>query len=126
MEHPEICRDIDVVTFVPMGQGHARAKEYNQSEVLARRVAALSSLACLCALQKVRKTKPQNALSREERLINLRGAFTARPRARVKDARVLLVDDVMTTGATLGECAKVLRDAGAREVRCLTLARGVS
>lgn len=76
-------------------------------------------------LDKVKATRNQNELSRNERLVNLGGAFRIRRGGdTVRGKSVLLVDDVLTTGATLNECAAALKAAGAIEVRCLTLARG--
>ena len=78
-------------------------------------------------LEKIRHTANQNELSRRARLDNLKGAFRAQERRAdlFRDRAILLVDDVMTTGATLDECSRTLLAAGAREVRCLTLARGI-
>ena len=76
-------------------------------------------------LEKRVNTRRQNELSRDERLTNLTGAFKPKDNALIGGANILLIDDVMTTGTTLNECAKTLKSAGAVEVRCLTLARGL-
>jgi len=76
-------------------------------------------------LLRVRPTKVQAGLSRRERRLNLTGAFELSRRKDVEDKTVLLVDDVFTTGATLNECAKILKSNGARRVNVLTLARVV-
>ena len=78
------------------------------------------------ALEKRSRTRRQNELSRDERLTNLKGVFEVKENAGLNGAKLLLIDDVMTTGATLSECAKSLKSAGAKEVRCLTLARGLT
>ena len=72
-------------------------------------------------LIKTKETPPQIGLSAKERLLNLKNAFGIK--GDIKDFRLLLVDDVMTTGATVTECSKVLMKAGAKEVTVLTLAR---
>ena len=82
-------------------------------------IARLTSL----RLTRVRATPPQTARDRAQRTRNVRNAFAVRRPARVAGRRVLLVDDVMTTGATADECARVLRAAGARRIDVLTLAR---
>jgi predicted amidophosphoribosyltransferase len=76
-------------------------------------------------MKRVRHTPPQASLSRKERLDNVRGAFAVKTKgkAAVKGKTVVLVDDVMTTGATIHACCKALKRAGAKEVRVLTLAR---
>jgi len=76
------------------------------------------------ALARIRDTPPQISLGPAERSRNLRGAFVAQPR-RVSGQRILLVDDVLTTGATVGACARALYRAGAADVVALTLARAV-
>ena len=75
------------------------------------------------ALLRSRKTSPQVRLNGEGRRSNVSGAFTLRPGHSVVGVRLLLIDDVITTGSTLGACAEVLRDAGASAVDALTLAR---
>ena len=95
---------------------------FNQAHDLAKRL----DRPVMNALWRVRATPPQMTLNAETRRTNVRGAFSVSPLrtcgARLYGARVVLVDDVRTTGATLDECAKVLLDAGAREVRALTAA----
>ncbi|MCS7266094.1 MAG: phosphoribosyltransferase family protein, partial [Armatimonadetes bacterium] len=68
-------------------------------------------------------TKPQALLGEKERWENVKGAFEVTKKQIVKGSVVVIIDDVMTTGATLNECAKVLKSAGAKEVYCLTFAR---
>ena len=79
----------------------------------------------VASLARVRPTPPQTARDHAQRARNVRNAFAVRRPARVVGRRVLLVDDVMTTGATVDECARVLRAAGARRIDVLTLARVV-
>ncbi len=125
-ERAEISWDIDALTFVPMHPERRRDREFNQSELLARGLAEAFSMSASALLQKTMRTSSQNELTREDRLINLRGAFRMNPDAYpITGKRLLLIDDVMTTGATLDECSRVLAKAGAAEIRCLTLARGI-
>jgi predicted amidophosphoribosyltransferase len=74
-------------------------------------------------LERIRYTTTQTALDRSERIENLHNAFRLRKKADVRALRVLLVDDVLTTGATLSECARVLKHAGAVSVYAVTVAR---
>jgi predicted amidophosphoribosyltransferase len=77
-------------------------------------------------LLRIKETLPQTQLSEEERRRNVRGAFALDPRRPVDGKKILLVDDVYTSGATVNECSRMLNRAGAEEVTVLTLARAVS
>jgi len=111
----------DLIIPIPLHPRRLRERGFNQAELLAREVArAAIGRVDTTLLMKVRETRSQAELSRQERAINLTGAFEAsRP---VNEARVLLVDDVMSTGATANECARVLRRAGAGEVAVVVAA----
>ncbi len=114
----------DALVPVPVSAGTRRRRGYNQSALVAQELAAHCGLPVLReALQKTRNTRPQMSLGRGERLTNLAGCFSARPE-QVRGRRVLLVDDVVTTGATLAECAAALLAAGIAEVGafCVTAA----
>lgn len=115
----------DLVVPVPLGRGRLVARGFNQAALLAREVAcALGIPLDLVALRRVRASSGQSGSSRAERARNVRGAFVAGA-ARVRGRTVLLVDDVLTTGATARECARALRAAGCRRVLVLALARAV-
>jgi ComF family protein len=114
--------DADAVVPVPLHRHRQWSRGFNQTEELARHL----GLPVWRVLRRVRDTRPQSDLSASERLRNVRHAFAVRPLIRCRcltDASVILLDDVSTTGATLGECAEVLKAAGVREVRALTIAR---
>jgi ComF family protein len=112
----------DAVVPVPLHWTRRWRRGWNQADLLARRVARLHRLPLLRALVRTRPTPPQHG-DPGERQRNVRGAFAVRRRARVADRRLLLLDDVFTTGATVNGCALALRQAGAAAVRVLTLAR---
>ncbi len=118
--------DVDVIVPVPLHDQRLRQRGFNQSGLIAREFGRHHSIPIgFGALIRHRATQPQTRLGRRERLQNVRGAFTvARPDA-VRNRAVLLVDDVLTTGTTLSECAKVLKRAGAHRVYALTVARVV-
>ena len=123
-KNPEIA-DADMITVVPLHKGRLREREFNQSLLIAGPISKEYFLALINTLEKTRKTRYQNELMKNERLKNLRGAFTVSPKADIKDKKILLIDDIMTTGSTLGECAKTLLNGGAKSVKCFTLARGI-
>ena len=113
----------DTVVPVPLHPERERARGYNQSLLLANELGARMSVPVLAhSLRRVRATQPQFELNAPERRANVREAFLAD--ASVAGARVLLVDDVCTTGATMDECSIALRNQGAQSVWGLALARG--
>lgn len=115
---------LDLVVWVPLSPKHLRKRGYDQAEVLARRVGELAGLPVERGLKKIRETKTQSRLGKDAaRRANVVGAYVVMPGADLKGKRVLLVDDVATSGATLSECAACLRMAGAESVAALTLAR---
>ncbi|MDP2949964.1 MAG: ComF family protein [Chloroflexota bacterium] len=116
--------EADLVAPVPLYGRRQRVRGYNQSALLAREISHLAGLPLAeRALARRRDTPPQaRSADAEARRRNVAEAFVAEPR-RVKDRRVLVIDDVMTTGATLDACARALRQAGAASVCALTFAR---
>ncbi len=113
----------DVVLAVPLHRARERERGYNQSEWLAKRIAVdLRSQYAHNALRRVRATDQQALLSPDQRLANVRDAFSAN-RQLLHGKSVMIIDDVLTTGATLTECASACMQAGAAGVAALTLAR---
>jgi ComF family protein len=115
-----------LVVPVPLHPTKQREREFNQAERLGRRLA--SALRLPIAPRLLRRAKPtrtQTLLTREERQENVRGAFALRKPGTLAGQRIVLVDDVFTTGATTNACARVLRRAGADEVCVWTVARGI-
>ncbi len=117
---------VDLIIPVPLHPKRLRWRGFNQSLLLARQVSRLYEVPVdpfvLC---RERETPPQTQLAEDERRKNVRGAFATYPGKLLKGRRVLLVDDVYTSGATANECSRVLVRGGAREVYVLTLARTV-
>ena len=112
--------DYDCVVPVPLHKKRLRDRGFNQSEILARHIAERTGIPINTALIRKRNTRKQAKLSAKHRRRNLEGAFAAT--ASFEGLRVLLVDDVLTTGSTLNNCARVLRQAGAADVQAVTLA----
>jgi len=118
--------DYDVVIPVPLHRGRLRWRGFNQAALLGVAVARrLRRPLDVTTLVRVRATPPQTAQNHSERRRNVHAAFTVKRPQRVTNRRVLLIDDVMTTGATADECARTLLAAGARRVDVLTLARAL-
>lgn len=110
---------------VPLHPRRFRERRFNQSTELARTLSKLTGLPCRDLLRRTRYTTAQAALSRKERLKNLAGAFSLKPRTSLPPhGNILLIDDVFTTGSTAHECAAVLKKAGAQRLIVLTVARG--
>lgn len=116
--------DYDGILAVPLHHRKARERGYNQSGLLAAGLSRRTKIPVIKrALIRTRYTRTQTFLNREERRRNVKGAFKLRNQKKVEGKRLLILDDVFTTGATLNECARVLKRAGARRVDALTLAR---
>ena len=113
------------IVAVPLHARRQRRRGFNQSELLARELSHLANVPLQQNLMRTRDTTPQVELSVRERATNVQGAFALNPNANVKGAAILLIDDVHTTGATLRECAQVLKNGGAQKVYGLTLARAL-
>jgi ComF family protein len=118
-----------VVIPVPLFKGKNRSRGFNQAEEIARAFVRLRratgiQLETGC-LARTRDTSSQTGLTRHQRRANLRGAFKVFRAERIRDRSILVVDDVMTTGTTAGECARVLLRAGAKEVWVATVVRAI-
>lgn len=113
----------DLICWAPLSRERFRERGFNQAELLAREVGRLRLIPAQPLLWKLRDTAPQSGLEEGARRANARGAYACLPWTSLAGKRVVLVDDVVTSGSTLSECAALLRSSGAREVWCLTLAQ---
>ncbi len=116
-------RRFDVIVPVPLHPARQRERGFNQAELLAQLLSARAGVPFRTALQRIRYTTTQTAFDRTERMENLHDAFRLRKNADVRGSRVLLIDDILTTGSTLSECARVLKANGALSVHAATAAR---
>jgi ComF family protein len=116
-------RQFDLIVPVPLHPAKRRERGFNQAELLAESLTDRVSAPLRPVLERTRYTTTQTAFDRSERMENLRGAFRLRKNSDVRHLRVLLIDDVLTTGSTLSECARVLKKAGATSVCAATAAR---
>src|SRR5213592_1360268 len=114
---------LDIIVPVPLHPARQRERGFNQASLLAELLSAHTSIPSKPLLERIRYTTTQTALDRTERMENLHNAFRLRKNTNVRDLRVLLIDDVLTTGSTLNECARILKGAGAISVHAATAAR---
>jgi ComF family protein len=113
----------DLLIPVPIAPGRLRDRGYNQTELLAHQIVGIVGARFAPDLLQRKDRTPQLTLSAADRMTNLEGAFTCVAPERVKEKRILLVDDVCTTGATLSACAEALVEAGAARVSAIVFAR---
>ena len=119
-------KDFDLLTFIAVSPLRRWRRGYDQSELLARAAGRLLGMEPVPTLKKSNRCKPQSrTVSPEERQGNIRGAFRVRDPETVRGKRVLLIDDVLTTGSTVSEASRVLLEAGAKSVDVATLAATV-
>ena len=118
-EHPG---DFDCIAWAPVSSLRKFRRGYDQAELLARTVGRELGLPVERLLKKRRNTRAQSRLTKEQRRANVLGAYVCVNADAVRGKRILLIDDVFTTGATAQECARVLLTAGARSVSCAVVA----
>jgi ComF family protein len=117
---------VDAVIPVPLHQKRLRQREYNQSALIAYRIAKkLDSALFTDCLIKTKDTPPQVGLSSEKRRTNMKNAFEVINQNNIKGGNILLIDDVVTTGATIRECSAVLKNAEARSIHVIALAHRI-
>ena len=116
-------QQFDILIPVPLHPARQRERGFNQATLLAELLSKQISIPFKPLLKRVRYTTTQTALDRAERMENLHNAFRLRKNISVQGLRVLLIDDVLTTGSTLSECARILKRAGAISVHAATAAR---
>ncbi len=115
---------VEAIIPVPLHPAKEKKRGFNQARVLARRLSKIKNIKLIeKRLVKVKNIPPQTSLEADERARNVRGAFRVRKPEELQSKIVLLVDDVYTTGSTLRECSSVLKKAGVKEVRAVTVAQ---
>jgi len=118
--HPE---GFDCITWVPVSSLRKCTRGYDQVELLAKAVGRELGMQSVPLLKKIRHNRPQSGISGlANRRANVLGAYREENRQQITGKRILLLDDILTTGATAGECARVLLTAGAKEIHCAALA----
>ncbi|TJX14889.1 ComF family protein [Tissierella creatinini] len=120
-------KDIDLIAYIPIHRKKEAIRGYNQSELLASYIGEVLYLPISRNnLIKYKWTKEQNTLNRSERLKNLKDSFTIRNPNEFINKRILLIDDLITTGSTFKECANLIMEIGAKSVTCLALSSSKS
>ncbi|MFH1542140.1 MAG: ComF family protein [bacterium] len=117
--------EIDVIVPVPLHKSRHQERGFNQADLLAQVVSKYHAKPVVQALERHRQTQAQFDLKRNERYENIRDAFKVTNPHHVHDKRVLLLDDIYTTGSTIAECSRTLKQAGAKRVEVLTLSRAI-
>lgn len=113
----------DMITCVPMNAHKKWKRGFNQSELIAKHVAVKSGIPFHTLLKEKRKTETQRELDLRHRFINVINRYHAKNNMIIRNKTILIIDDIFTTGATINECARVLREAGAYDVFSITIAR---
>ncbi len=113
--------EFDIVTAVPMTNRKLKKRGFDHTKLLAYEVSTILNLEYRDTLQKISETREQKELGYKERMENVKGSFSFLGKS-VHNMRILLIDDTKTTGATIEECAKILKENGAKQVFCATLA----
>ena len=112
----------EVITFVPMYKSRERERGYNQSKILAENIAKKLDLRCIDVFSKIKDTKFQVGLKKDQRLINLKDAFKV---TKVPE-KIIIVDDVITTGTTISELVKIAKKSGIKKVTALIAATEIA
>jgi len=116
----EELRSADALIPVPLHRARLRERGYNQSELLAECISGHTGIPVVIALDRIKNNRPQSTIdNRQEKIKNVRGIFTLHPGVSVAGERLILVDDIFTTGATVNECSKILSKARAKEIMIL-------
>lgn len=125
MQVSQVFPELDVVTWVPIGPGRKRKRGYDQCELLAQAVGQELELPVLRLLRKRRDNRAQSSLTdAAQRRANVLGVYETVAADEIAGKRILLLDDIITTGATVSEAARMLQQAGAKEVYCAAVAAG--
>lgn len=111
----------DVITAVPMHKADKKIRGFNQAELLAKECSKVLSIPYAELLEKPVRNKPQHTMNAKGRATNVRNVYKAKDTSAITDKKILIIDDIITTGNTLGVCCDILTKAGCREVVCATL-----
>lgn len=114
----------DIMITVPMYKNKEAVRGYNQSTLIAKEIAKAMELKFnKNSLIKIKDTKVQSTLNKYERLKNIKNVFRVQNAEAIKDKKIIILDDIYTTGSTVNECSKMLKQAGAKEILVLTIAK---
>jgi ComF family protein len=123
----DMFKDVEMIIPIPLHRLRLFKRKYNQAALLAKELSRLSNLPYApFIIKRLRNTQPQSGLSLKKRERNLKKAFNVCSKESIQDSVIILVDDVVTTGATVRSCSDEIINSGAKEVRVLTLARTIN
>ncbi|WP_018249202.1 ComF family protein [Orenia marismortui] len=117
-------KDFDYITYIPVHKTRLNERGFNQAYLLAKRVSANLSIPLISTLMRKEDTEKQSKLSRRERLVNLQNKFEIKLKRDLKNKKLLLIDDIYTTGSTVDEASKILLTEGVEDIKIITLAAG--
>lgn len=112
----------DYIAYVPISKKKKRKRGYNQSELLAKHISRCLNVPCKDILLKIKENKTQHTLNRIDRAKNVKECFSCNNKIDINNKNILLIDDILTTGATLNECVSALNKGGAKTICCATFA----
>ena len=121
VDHAVAYAEVEAIVPIPIHRARLKERGFNQSALIAEALSKPTGIPVWNALSRVRDTPHQIDLSNDERVVNVRGAFLARGETQIRPARVILLDDVFTSGATMDECARVLLGSGVDRVEGLSV-----
>ena len=115
--------NFDIITYVPLHKERQKERGYNQCELLSKKLSEILSIPSIPTLIKTKRTQPQHTVSKaKDRIENVKNTYKVIDKNLVKNKKILLIDDIVTTGNTIGECASVLDKSGAACVFCASFA----
>lgn len=115
------CEKLDIITCVPMHKNSLKLRKYNQAKLLAEQCAEILKIPYADTLEKIKENKAQHSIKGSERAKNVIGVYQIIDKELIKDKNILIIDDIITTGNTMGECAKMLEKAGCKNICCATV-----
>ena len=120
----ENIKRYDIIVPVPLSKKRKMERGYNQSELIAREISnSVNVFFDSYCLRKTKNTTAQSTLDKQDRLINAEGAYEVRNPKKLSQKRVLIFDDIYTTGSTVNECSKIIKQVGAKSIGVLTIAK---
>lgn len=122
VEYYGLHDEFDIITFVPLSQKRKNERGFDQSELTAQYIGELLDKKVKVLLQKTRQNKNQHDLNLSERILNVKGVYAAVNTELIKNRNILLIDDIATTGNTLAECCRILKENGAGNIICAAIA----
>lgn len=116
--------EYDIIIPVPISKKRLKERGYNQSELIAKQISKANKIPLqLNVLYKIKNIKPQSQMNKKQRLENIKNVYIVKNVEKIENKKILIIDDVYTTGSTVNECAKVLAEKGARIIGVLTIAK---